>query len=92
MPVITPLTKITSIREHGLEALNEMSDFHGVSNVELVTCIVLYVTLLLRSEQKNIITEGHKIDLLIRLDCRLDDYGNLDYSHIPQFRQTPTKE
>ena len=92
MSVIKPLTRITSIREHGLEALNKMSDFHGVSNVELLTCVVLYVTLLSRSEQKIIITKGHKTDLLIRLDCRLDKNGNIDYSHIPQFRQTPTKE
>ncbi|KKL17391.1 hypothetical protein LCGC14_2486030 [marine sediment metagenome] len=82
MSVIKPLTKITSIREHGLQALNRVANKHGVSNIHLLTCIVLHVSLLSSDDQLRILDDGESIDLMVRMGCRLDEHGKLDYSHL----------
>ncbi len=87
MPVIKPITRITSIRAHGLQALHDITLLHGVSNVHLLTCIVLHVLTLNQNEQAAILDNGASIDLMVRMGCRLDENGELDYPHlIPPIR------
>lgn len=92
MSLVKPLTSITSIREHGLQALNRLADNCGVSNVHFLTCAILHISVLTTDEQLEILSDGHSIDLMIRMGARLDENGNLDYSHIPQLRQPPKQE